>query len=68
MIIPYTTVEEKHIWQVYMTSELKMKLFCFLTIHAVVWIFVAVKNRYLNLLAVLKFAMTQNEPKLAELK
>ena len=68
MIIPYATVEEKHIWQIYMTSELKMKLFCFLTIHAVVWIFVAVKNRYLNLLAVLKFAMTQNEPKLAELK
>ena len=46
MIIPYATVEGKHIWQIYMTSELKLKLFCFLTIHTVVWIFVAVKNRF----------------------
>ena len=31
-------------------------------------IFVAMKNRYLNLPAVLKFTMTQNEPKRAETK
>ena len=34
-----------------------------------VWILaIAVKNRYLNLSAVLKFATTQNEPKRAETK
>ena len=33
-----------------------------------VWIFIAVKNRYLNLSAELKFPTTQNEPKLAETK
>ena len=32
MIIPYATVEVKHIWQVYVTSELKITLFCFFTI------------------------------------
>ena len=31
-------------------------------------IFIAVKNRYLNLSALLKFAMTQNKPKRAETK
>ena len=30
--------------------------------------FIAVKNRYLNLLAVLKFVKTQTEPKPAETK
>ena len=30
--------------------------------------FIAVKNRYLDLSAVLKFATTQNEPKRAETK
>ena len=66
-IIPYQTVEVNHIWKVYVTSELKIKLVCFFTIRAI-WIFIAVKNRYLNLLGVLKFAKTQNEPKLAETK
>ena len=33
LIIPYLTVEVKHIWQVYVTSELKKKLFCFFTRH-----------------------------------
>ena len=33
-----------------------------------VWIFIALKNRYLNLSAVLKFATTQNEPKRAKTK
>ena len=50
------------------TSELKIKLFCFFTIRAMVWIFIAVKSRYLNLSAVLKFAKTQIDPKLAETK
>ena len=40
--------KEKHIWQVYVTSEQKIELFCFFTIDAMVWIFIAVKNRYLN--------------------
>ena len=61
-IIPYPTVEEKHIWQVYETSELKIELFCFFTIGTMVWIFIVVKNRYLNFLALLKFAITQNVP------
>ena len=30
--------------------------------------FIAVKNRYLNISAVLKFVTTQNEPKTAEMK
>ena len=60
------TVSYKHIWQVYVTSELKIKLFCFFTIGAMVWIFIALKNRYLNFSALVKFATTQNEPKRAE--
>ena len=36
MIIPYQIVREKHILQVYVTSELKTKLFCFFTIRAMV--------------------------------
>ena len=43
-IIPYPTVEVKHIWQVYVTSELQIKLFCFFTMRAMVLIFIAVKN------------------------
>ena len=65
-IIPYPTVEVKYIWEVFVTSESKIKSFHFFTIRAMVWIFVAVKNRYLNLLAVLKFAKTKNEPKRAK--
>ena len=55
-IIPYLIVELKHIGHVFITSELKIKLFCFFTKCAMVSIFIAVKNRYLNLSAVLKFA------------
>ena len=40
-------IKEKHIWQVYVTSELKIELFCFFTIGTMVWIFIVVKNRYL---------------------
>ena len=53
----------EHTWQVYVSSELKIKLLCFFTIRTIVWIFIAVKNRYLNLSAALKFATTENEPK-----
>ena len=68
MIIPYPTVEVKHIWQVYLISELKIKSVCFFPIRPMIWIFIAVKNRYLNLLVVLKFLKTQNEPKRVEKK
>ena len=67
-IIPYPAIEEKHIRQVYVISELKKKLFCFCTIRAMVWIFIAMKYRCVNLSAVLKFVTTQNEPKRAEMK
>ena len=43
--------------------ELKIKLFCFFSTCTIVLIFIAVESRYLNLLVVVKFAMTQNEPK-----
>ena len=64
-IISNPTIEVKHTWQVYVTGELKIKLFCFFTIRVMEWIFRAVN---LNLLAALKFATTQNEPKRAETK
>ena len=66
MIIPSPTVEVEHIWHVYVTSELKVKSVCFFTISDMILIFIAVKNRYLSLSAVLKIAKTQNEPKRAE--
>ena len=122
-----------HIWQVNVTCELKIKLFCFFIVHTrapdedeggrgekeraggpwpsplflklnfardvflgirfcafpqgiqnffnpgipkifsgglrtIVWIFIVVKNRYLNISAALKLLTTQNEPKRAETK
>ena len=60
-IIPYPTVEVKHIWKVYVTNELKIKFFSFFTIRDMIWIFIAVKNRYLTISAV----KTENEPKWA---
>ena len=39
-------MEVKHIWQVYVISELKIKLFCFFTIRTMVWIFITVKNMF----------------------
>ena len=62
-IIPYPTVEGKHIGQVNVTNEPKIELFCFFTVGAMVLILIAVKNRYLNFSALLKFTTTQNEPK-----
>ena len=62
MIITYMIVKVKN-WQVYVTSKLKIKLFCFLSVRTIVWIFIAVKKRYLNLSAVLKLLTTKNEPK-----
>ena len=67
-IIPYPTIEVKDIWQVHVATELKIKLVCFFTIHTIIRIFVAVKNRYLNLSTVIKFANIQNETKQAETK
>ena len=67
-MVPVQLFQVKHIWQVYVTSELKSKLLSFSTIHVMVWIFIAVKNRYLNFSAVLKFAKTQNESKWAKTK
>ena len=61
-IIQYPIVEAKHIWLVYVTSELKIELFCFFTISAMIWISKAVKNRYSNISALLKFATAENEP------
>ena len=52
----------------FVTSELKIKLVCFFTIRPMIWIFIAAKNRCLNLSAVLKFAKTRNEPKQTETK
>ena len=51
-----------------LTSELKIKLFFFFIIRGIIRIFIAVKNRYLNLSAVLRFATTQNKPKRVETK
>ena len=67
MIITYMIVKVKN-WQVYVTSKLKIKLFCFLTVCTIVWIFIAVKNSYLNLSAVLKLLTTENEPKSTKTK
>ena len=58
----------KHTWQVYVTSELKIYLFCFFTVCTMVWIFIAVKNRHLNIPAALKLLTTQNEPNRAKTK
>ena len=65
-IIQYPIVEVKHIWQVYVTSELKIKLVCFFSVRAIILIFIAEKNRYLNLSTVLssqRLKMNQNKSK-----
>ena len=62
------SIEVKHIWQIYITNELKTKLLCFFIIRTIVWIFIAVKNRYLNLSSVRKLAITSNESKRGEMK
>ena len=66
MIIQYLRVGVKHTWQVYVTSQLKVKLFCFFTFGTMIWIFESVEKRYVS--AVLKFATVQNEPKWVETK
>ena len=62
------SIDVKHIWQIYITNELKTKLLCFFIIRTIVWIFIAVKNRYLNLSSVRKLAITSNESKRGEMK
>ena len=44
-IITDPTVEVKHSWQVYVTGELKIKLFCFFTVRTIVWVFKVAKNK-----------------------
>ena len=59
-IVWYPTVGMKHIWQVYVTSDLKTMLFCFLSTMA--WIFMGMESKcYLS--TGLKLATIQNEPK-----
>ena len=48
-IIWYPKVGVKHTWQVYVTSELKIKLFTFFILSTNVWIFIGMKNRYLSI-------------------
>ena len=45
-IIWYPRVGVKHTWQVYVTSELKIKLFCFFILSVMVRIFNVLENRY----------------------
>ena len=46
--IRYPRVGLKRIWEVYVTSEPKIKLLCLFTFHTVVWIFTGVGKRYLS--------------------
>ena len=64
MIILYPRVSVKQTWQVYVTSELKIKLLCFFALRTMVWVLIRLK--YLS--AILKFAAIQNESKRAETK
>ena len=34
----------KHTWQVYVISELKIKLFCFFILRTIAWIFIGMEN------------------------
>ena len=45
----YPKVGVKHTWQVYVTSELKIKLFCFFVLSTIVWVFICFDNRYLSI-------------------
>ena len=47
-IIRNLRVIVKRNWQVYVTSELKIKLLCFLTLRSIVWVFISVEKRYLS--------------------
>ena len=48
-IIWYPRVGVIHTWQVYVTSELKKKRFCFFILSIMVWIFIVIKKRYLSI-------------------
>ena len=47
-IIRYPRVGVKYTWQVNVSSELKLKLFCFFTLRTMVWIFIDLVKRYLS--------------------
>ena len=63
-IIRYPRMGVKHTWQVYVISELKIKLLCFFTYHGINFH----RREQKDLLAVLRFVTIQNEPKLAKTK
>ena len=44
-IILYLKLGMKHIWQVYVTSELKIKLFCLFILSTIAWIFMGMENK-----------------------
>ena len=44
-IIWYPKVGVKHTQQIYVTSELKIRLFCFFILSTIVWIFTGMENR-----------------------
>ena len=47
-IIWYLKVGVKQIWQVYVASKLKIKLFCFFILSTIVWIFIGVENTFID--------------------
>ena len=68
MIIWYPRMGMNHTWQVYVTTELKIKLCCFFNSSTMVWILIGIENRYFYLSIVPKFVAIQNELKQAEMK
>ena len=71
MIIPYPTVEVKHIQQVYVTSELKIKFFCFLTYASHNMNFYCCEKQIFKSSGCTEISAgfgSQNEPKPAETK
>ena len=47
-IIWHSKVDVRHIWQVYVTSELKIKLFFSFILITIVWIFIGMENRSID--------------------
>ena len=68
MIIPYPTVEVRHIWRVYVTSEPQVQAAWFLYYNRSGMNFHSCKKQISEPFGCLKFAKTQNEPKRDETK
>ena len=64
-IIPYPTAEEKHIWQVYVTSELKKNCFVIYYTRRDLNFHICEKQIFKSF-GCTEIATTQNEPKRAE--